>query len=370
MTFDQQIAQCIEKLSRIDKHIVKKHTEQLKSVILNKEVIEAFAPGAAGLLCATNRRVFCISENLSGSAKSFLEFPYSKISSVESKTGMAAGKLVLNMSNTKKEFKHINNQLVTPFANHITRRVSESGASEEPATPESTPVVSKLDALERLGKLKDQGVLTEEEFLAEKGTLFEQEEPDKAHELPSDPPQASAQDLSKQEQKGPSSVLTALLIIFIFPIGLYYMWRRGHWPILVRGIITFAFLSIFFDSYSNYKDRVALKNLSQHQEIVQTTVPADIQLSASPNIQIIGAWYDDVGSPGFFDSIFTIYSEEEQYFIHRKNGDGSEGIYDAEKSGNRYTKIGDQNGAYYVVTEKGLDLNDRSGFIRTANVAQ
>ena len=46
------------------------------------------------------------------------------------------------------------------------------------------------------------------------------------------------------------------------------------------------------------------------------------------------------------------------------------GHYQAKKSGNRYDKIGDNFGAFYVVTDRGLSLNDRSGFIRTAGSIQ
>ena len=60
----------------------------------------------------------------------------------------------------------------------ITREADHSLSSTEsaaaPAEPEAlpTPEASYLDELERLASLRDQGVITEEEFAAKKGQLL------------------------------------------------------------------------------------------------------------------------------------------------------------------------------------------------------
>lgn len=82
--------------------------------------------------------------------------------------------------------------------------------------------------------------------------------------------------------------------------------------------------------------------------------------------KIIGSWYSDVGSPSFMDTTYTISNEDNQYYIKRKNGDGSEGKYRAKKHKNKYIKLNDKHGAYYVVTDDGLKIYDKAGYIRTA----
>jgi len=87
---------------------------------------------------------------------------------------------------------------------------------------------------------------------------------------------------------------------------------------------------------------------------------------AAADVKIVGKWYDDLGSPDFADATMIIEQEGEQYFLNRRNGDGSGGRYKLKKAGNSYSKIGDKFGAKYVVTNKGLEIHDRGGYIRTA----
>jgi hypothetical protein len=81
---------------------------------------------------------------------------------------------------------------------------------------------------------------------------------------------------------------------------------------------------------------------------------------------VVGSWYEKIGHPILGDATLTIYSENNQYYISRKNGDGSQGKYLLTKSGNKYIKNHDNLGAYYVVTNTGLKIYDKMGYIRTA----
>lgn len=42
--------------------------------------------------------------------------------------------------------------------------------------------------------------------------------------------------------------------------------------------------------------------------------------------------------------------------LNRKNGDGSQGTYELAVAGNSYAKIGDKNGAHYVLDKGKLAL--------------
>lgn len=80
----------------------------------------------------------------------------------------------------------------------------------------------------------------------------------------------------------------------------------------------------------------------------------------------LGAWYDDLGSPDYGDSTLILESDSGKFFVIRRNGDGSGSRYRVNKSGNSYLKVGDRFGAKYVITEKGLEIHDKAGYIRTA----
>ena len=91
-----------------------------------------------------------------------------------------------------------------------------------------------------------------------------------------------------------------------------------------------------------------------------------LRVFATDSISIIGTWYDDLGSPSYGDSTLIIEKDMNNYFISRRNGDGSGSRYRVKKLGNQFSKIGDKFGANYVITSKGLEIHDKAGYIRTA----
>lgn len=87
---------------------------------------------------------------------------------------------------------------------------------------------------------------------------------------------------------------------------------------------------------------------------------------AQSSSAVVGVWYDDIGSPTYGDATLTIEKDGDRYFISRRNGDGSGSRYRVERKGAEYTRVGDQFGAKYVVTAKGIEIHDKAGYIRTA----
>ncbi|EME5358421.1 hypothetical protein IPC699_05320 [Pseudomonas aeruginosa] len=83
---------------------------------------------------------------------------------------------------------------------------------------------------------------------------------------------------------------------------------------------------------------------------------------------VVGVWYDDLGSKDFMDATMTILVKDDQYYLDRRNGDGSGGRY-RTREGISFIKNGDKFGARYVVTRAGLELHDKQGFIRMARPA-
>jgi len=61
----------------------------------------------------------------------------------------------------------------TAVSNRVSKRQGERWAQQEAPPQEQAPAApSTLDQLKQLGELKDQGVLTEEEFAAQKAKLL------------------------------------------------------------------------------------------------------------------------------------------------------------------------------------------------------
>lgn len=91
-----------------------------------------------------------------------------------------------------------------------------------------------------------------------------------------------------------------------------------------------------------------------------------ILFSSSVSADLIGRWYDDVGSPDYLDAKISINKKGSKYFYHRTNGDGSQGSFLLIRSGSIYKRADGKFGSVYVVTPKGLEMYDTSGYIRTA----
>jgi hypothetical protein len=70
----------------------------------------------------------------------------------------------------------------TAVSNRVSRRQAERWSAEQPeyapqeeyAAPPAAPAESRMEQLKELGNLREQGVLTEEEFAAEKARILGQ----------------------------------------------------------------------------------------------------------------------------------------------------------------------------------------------------
>ena len=92
---------------------------------------------------------------------------------------------------------------------------------------------------------------------------------------------------------------------------------------------------------------------------------ASLSASANSDKEIIGQWKDDKYSETL-NSGYQIYETDGHYYLHRTNSDGSEGTYPLKKVGDKYIKLDDKFGSYYVVSQNGLKIFDKMGYIRTA----
>jgi hypothetical protein len=144
--------------------------------------------GGTGLLVLTDRRLLFVKDGWVG--KTTEDFPLDKISSVQWSSGMMMGKMTVFASGNKAEIVNVGKQGGKTIADTIRERLA-SGPAYPPRAPEPLPqpvappppVVQQappaasqddvFEALEKLGRLRDAGVVTPEEFEAKKKGLLD-----------------------------------------------------------------------------------------------------------------------------------------------------------------------------------------------------
>lgn len=138
--------------------------------------------GKAGLIVATDRRVLFLSAGLMGSQ--FEDIPLSKITSVQQSSAIMSASVVVHASGTKVEISNvIPKEAAKSLAEYVRARTSDRppATSSEDAAPaaaeaaEAPTASSEPDVanqIRKLAELRDEGLLTDEEFDAKKKELL------------------------------------------------------------------------------------------------------------------------------------------------------------------------------------------------------
>ncbi len=104
------------------------------------------------------------------------DFSYDKITSIESKTGMVFGSLTIYASGNKEKFEYADKGLLRGFADFLRAKISTKNSQSSPATSGAVEnpslTISVADELEKLAGLRDRGIITDEEFSAQKAKLL------------------------------------------------------------------------------------------------------------------------------------------------------------------------------------------------------
>ena len=107
------------------------------------------------------------------------DFPYDKISSIQYSTGIMLGKLTIFASGNKAIIDNVDKKRVRVFGdylrNKITSNNSDSSLNTSPTSNSDNENQDDiLSKLERIAKLREQGILTEEEFIQQKQKILNQ----------------------------------------------------------------------------------------------------------------------------------------------------------------------------------------------------
>jgi hypothetical protein len=156
-------------------------TADLQPVLMDGEQLIDVTTGAAdvmrlgqpterrGTLFITDRRVGLLTKKLGG--HDLLDFSYGLLTSIEYKKGFSYGEITLLAAGDQTRFHMIPKDLVENLAKVIRERMVASTQAGQPAA-QTGSVSSVADELLKLASLRDSGILTQEEFDAQKSKLI------------------------------------------------------------------------------------------------------------------------------------------------------------------------------------------------------
>ncbi len=146
-------------------------------VVVVEGVLETFVLGN-GIFAATDKRLIIYQKQ--SKVKTLLVFGYDTIYAVETKSSWTGTSIIITsdkeiVSDEKIRIKHINEQdeAVEQFTEYIREKQAEDAepSPSESNPPEPTPDIA--NQIRELAELKDQGILTEEEFNTKKQDLLD-----------------------------------------------------------------------------------------------------------------------------------------------------------------------------------------------------
>ena len=119
-----------------------------------------------GILIATDQRIVLYCKKISGyEMEAYL---YSNISSIELGKDWSGHRVAFFVSNNKMGMKWIKTGDVQKFIEYVKSRIEKKGQDTTP----TKPTVDIPDQIRKLAELKDQGILTTDEFETKKTELL------------------------------------------------------------------------------------------------------------------------------------------------------------------------------------------------------
>lgn len=163
----------IAKVSGDDQFFTKKELAHLPLVLAAGEQVLAFASGLMDantwLIVLTNRRVLFLDKGMLYGLKQ-VAIDLDKVNAVSGKTGLIFGEIQIEDGANNRTIRNVPKATVTRFTNMLRDTMEARKGGLVPSTaPAATDVVSQL---ERLGALKERGLLTEQEFADQKAKLL------------------------------------------------------------------------------------------------------------------------------------------------------------------------------------------------------
>lgn len=178
MPVDKRIVdEQIGRLGVFDQWFTRKERNHLHEVMEPGETIHAMTSGLLDgntwLVTVTNRRVLFLDKGMLFGLKQ-MELPLEHISAIGHKTGMVLGEITVSTAGGAKRIENIRKADVPKVAKILSCLLKEFRQSVADGNREADTGDDTVSKLERLAALKDKGLLSDEEFAAQKSKLLSQ----------------------------------------------------------------------------------------------------------------------------------------------------------------------------------------------------
>ena len=162
-------------LSNASTFLGRKEINELPQILSENEKVNNIIQGTynngQGILVSTNRRLVFIDKGLLYGLK-VEDFPLDKISSIQYETGLLLGKVKIHTSGNIATIDNVEKSSARQFAEFVRDFLSQP-KEQQPVYIQTNSEPTVLDQIEKLAKLKVNGILSEEEFAEQKKKLLE-----------------------------------------------------------------------------------------------------------------------------------------------------------------------------------------------------
>ena len=154
--------------------LVKEHLqedEEIKSTIFGVYETELMGGDTVrnGIFVATDRRIVFFAKKMMG--YDFESYPFENISSIEKSKGMMGHAITFYASGNKVRMKWINKGDVKEFSEYVNSMLGKQNfADNKKGSGDTGDIPTQI---KKLSELKDQGILTDEEYEKKKNELLD-----------------------------------------------------------------------------------------------------------------------------------------------------------------------------------------------------
>lgn len=155
---------------------VRRELKSLRSILNENERVLSLAAGHyedhQGLIVMTERRLIFYEKGMARSRQEYS--PYSKVSSIQTKTGMAYGGLTIYVSGNKAHLSHVlPKERVGEIGEYVRSRISDHYPTETPRLEGSAaPLASPEDRLRRLQAMLESDLISQDEYAAKRREIL------------------------------------------------------------------------------------------------------------------------------------------------------------------------------------------------------
>ena len=181
MPTESEIEVQLKKLDNYSYFSGRRELKELPRLMWEDETVEKLVQGVlvqgvyqkkkGGILVATNKRLLFVDKTLLFGL-SVEYFPYNKINPIQCQPGWFSAKIIIFSSGNRAEILIMEKKHAQPFCDYVRARTTS--VSEHASNKNSNNSTDKISLLEKLAKLKENGILTDEEFKQEKEKILKE----------------------------------------------------------------------------------------------------------------------------------------------------------------------------------------------------